>query len=122
MESTTRKVRARWPFTGAVTVHVEKIAENDDESTVLIEVERPDGRYLNVSVPRAEFLAGVRHVAERFFVAMRARVEDVAPLAGRQGYLPPAELARQGAQWQRRVEALLKRAAGESFAPLKWTW
>ena len=60
MGSTTRKVRARWPFTGAVTVHVEKIAENDDESTVLIEVERPDGRYLNVSVPRAEFILAVK--------------------------------------------------------------
>ncbi|MGN6200500.1 hypothetical protein [Humibacter sp.] len=58
--SATKKVRARWPFTGAVSVHVEKINDADDEATVLVEVERPDGQYLNVSVPRSEFILAVR--------------------------------------------------------------
>ena len=74
------------------------------------------------SVPRAEFLDVVRGAAERFFLAMRPRADQVVALQGRQGYLPPSELARQGAQWQRRVEALLRRAAGEKFAPLQWPW
>jgi len=60
MDATTQKVHARWPFTGAVAVHVEKISDSDEEATVLIEVERPQGRYLNVSVPRAEFMLALR--------------------------------------------------------------
>ena len=71
---------------------------------------------------RGEFLEVVRLNAERFFAQMRERVEQVTPLEGRQGYLPPEELARQGVQWQRRVEALLRRSAGEKFAPLAWPW
>lgn len=75
-----------------------------------------------IKVERSEFMAVVREAMERFFGIMRTRVELVTPLAGRQGYLPPQELARQGAQWQRRVEALMRRAAGEKFAPLAWPW
>ena len=76
----------------------------------------------SMAVPRDEFLDVFRAAAERFFIAMRPRADLVIALQGRQGYLPPSELARQGAQWQRRVEALLRRAAGEKFAPLQWPW
>jgi hypothetical protein len=75
-----------------------------------------------ISAPREDFLELIAASAERFFGTMHGRVAEVLPLARREGYLPPSELARQGAQWQRRVEALLKRAAGEKFAPLAWPW
>jgi hypothetical protein len=74
------------------------------------------------AVQRQQFLETIRLGLEGFFLAMQGRVDLVAPLAGRQGYLPPAELARQGAQWQRRIEALMRRAGGEKFAPLQWPW
>lgn len=75
-----------------------------------------------IAVPRDALLGTLREALESFFVAMQRRVAEVAPLAGRPGYLPPAELARQGAQWQRRVEALMRRAGGEKFGPLQWPW
>jgi hypothetical protein len=53
---------------------------------------------------------------------MRQRAEAVEPLARHPGFVPPTELARQGQQWQRRVEALLRRSAGDKFAPLVWPW
>jgi hypothetical protein len=60
MEPTTRQAHARWPFTGTVSLHVEKVSDDDTEATVLVEVERPGGRYLSVSVPRDEFMLAVK--------------------------------------------------------------
>lgn len=56
-------VAARWPFTGKVTVHIEKVADTDDEATVFIEIQRPHGWALNVTVPRSEFILAV-HAAD----------------------------------------------------------
>jgi hypothetical protein len=71
---------------------------------------------------RDEFLGELRQAAERFFGSMRHRAEAVSGLVQHPGYVPPAELLRQGQQWQRRIEALLKRSLGEKFAPLAWPW
>jgi len=71
---------------------------------------------------RLGFTDALHEAAERFFVSMHRRAEAAESLGARPGYLPPAELCRQGAQWQRRIEALLRRFAGEKFAPLSWPW
>jgi hypothetical protein len=71
---------------------------------------------------REDFLTELRSVAQRFFLEMRERSAQVNALEGHPGYVSPDELVRQGAQWQRRVEALLRRSTGEKFAPLAWPW
>lgn len=77
---------------------------------------------VGAAVPRQAFTETILEAAERFFVQMHARANAAEVLAERPGYLPPEELLRQGAQWQRRIEALLRRFAGEKFAPLAWPW
>jgi hypothetical protein len=75
-----------------------------------------------IDVPRQEFLDMCRSVLEHFFKEMRTRADSAESLSDLPGYQPPNELVRQGQQWQRRIEALLKRASGEKFAPMLWPW
>lgn len=57
MDDDVKTVAATWPFEGTLTMHVEN---NDQDGTVLLEVHRPDGQYLNVTVPKAEFMLAVK--------------------------------------------------------------
>jgi hypothetical protein len=77
---------------------------------------------LEGAAPRGAFLEELRGLSERFFVQMTSRAESASQLQALPGALAPVEVARQGQQWQRRVEALLKRSVGEKFDPLVWAW
>ena len=70
---------------------------------------------------RADQLEAIRAL-EQFFQAMHQRVDLAPSLGDHPGAVALDDLRRQGQQWHRRLEALVRRSAGEKFARLAWPW
>lgn len=71
---------------------------------------------------RGEFLFQLRAFADHFFLHMHARASELAAMGPLEKVMSPEQLALQGSQWQRRIEALLRRCIGQEFEQLTWPW